>query len=169
VAEDKKPSRGEHGRWVKGVSGNPKGRPKKYAKIDSGDLERFMNTVLEVNTPDGRKVMTREAAIQHRLYQSAMQGEVRAQIFLARRFEKFNEKKGETSAALIHLLARLREEKRDPTEQESLFMTMAQKRLHLEPTAKEIEELKQELRAKRRKRRRERRRKDSSGNPGLKS
>src|SRR5262245_40283352 len=95
VAEQKKIQRDSHGRWLKGVSGNPNGRHQKYAKIDSDDLQRFKNTVLEVNTPDGRKVMTREAAIQHRLYQSAMQGNVYAQIYLARRFEKHAEQMSE--------------------------------------------------------------------------
>jgi hypothetical protein len=120
--------------------------------------------------------MTREAAIQHRLYQSAMQGEVRAQIFLARRFEKFRGRNDKTLADLLDLFARLRKEKRDPTEQESLFMSIAQKQLHMEPTAEEREEIRREIRTFSRKQRRERKRKErerkrkeGSDKPGTKS
>jgi hypothetical protein len=126
MAEDAKSSRDSHGRWVKGVSGNPKGRPDKYANIDHGEIEKFMNFVLDVPTPDGRKkVMTREAAIQHRLYQSAMKGNVHAQIFLARRFEKIAHGKGDAFARSAALVSRLKEENREPTFVESIGLITA--------------------------------------------
>jgi hypothetical protein len=137
VTEEKKPSRNLQGRWVKGVSGNPDGRPHKFAKIDTGNLEYFMNTVREVNTPDGRVVMTREAAVQHRLYQSAMQGNVYAQIFLARRFDKYNENKAELDAKLKRLLANLRETEREPTDAEMEWMATAAEILRYLPRPNE--------------------------------
>jgi hypothetical protein len=126
VAEKQKSSRDRHGRWVKGVSGNPKGRPDKYANIDHGDFRRFKNTVLEVNTPDGRRVMTREAAIQHRLYQSAMQGNVHAQIYLARRFDTHAEEMSRIVQRFHDLVFLLKEQKRGPTEDEASVLNAAQ-------------------------------------------
>jgi len=118
MAEDAKSSRDSHGRWVKGVSGNPKGRPDKYANVDAGAFLRFKNTVREVTTPEGRIMMTREAAIQHRLYQSAMQGNVHAQIYLSRRFRQHAEDMAKAWADFHELVFRVKEEKREYTEAE---------------------------------------------------
>jgi hypothetical protein len=164
MAEDPKPSRDSHGRWVKGVSGNPKGRPDKYAKVDFGDFLEFKNTVREVNTLEGRIVMTREAAIQHRLYQSAMQGNVHAQIFLARRFEKFAENIAEVSAKFNDLVSRLREEKREPTFAESLWLKTAEVAMHERPRPKSTF-----VRTGKRRSRRKPERKDGGSDPGVKS
>jgi uncharacterized protein DUF5681 len=120
MAKKKKPLRDSQGRWMKGVSGNPKGRPHKYAKVDFGDLLHFKNTVLAVNTSDGRVMMTREAAVQLRLYQSAIQGNVHAQIFLARRFQRYRQDEGEILEKYLRLLAELRERK--PTQSEERWM-----------------------------------------------
>ena len=166
MAENQKSSRDSHARWVKGVSGNPKGRPKKYSKIDMGQLDRFMHTVLEVNTAEGRTVMTREAAIQYRLYQSAMQGNVHAQIFLARRFEKFNETNQKNLAKVIDLLNQLKQEKRGMTLEESTFLAAAQKSMHAEPQPNEAQDL---LKDWKRRLHRKRKRKDGGSDPGLKS
>ncbi len=162
MAKRNKVSRDSHGRGVKGTSGNPKGRPHKYAKVDHGDLERFMNTVREVNTPDGRIMMTREAAIQYRLYQSAMQGNVHAQIFLARRFEKRAEKSGEVLAKFTNLVARLRAEKREPTWEESVWLRSAQVFMHAVPSEEEMNYWKRRLH-------RKPKRKDGGSDPSVKS
>ena len=136
MAEDQKSSRDAQGRWVKGVSGNPAGRPDKYANIDYGDFERFVNTVREVDTPEGRIVMTREAAIQHRLYQSAMQGNVHAQIFLSRRIEQSKRDKADITAKFDELVFRLKEEKREPTQAEALWIHQVRMLLHEVPRPK---------------------------------
>jgi len=120
-----KRTRDQNGRWLKGVSGNPKGRPVEYARIDHGDLQEFKNTIIEVNTPDGSIVMTREAAVLHRLYQSAMKGNVHAQIFLSRRFEKHHETKALIAAKLSSLIEELEETGRAPTEREAALIEAA--------------------------------------------
>lgn len=111
----KKRTRDRLGRWVKGASGNPAGRPRKFARVDHGNLEMFKNTVIEVNTPDGRVVMTREAAVQHRLYQSAMKGNVHAQVHLARRFERHGLSKDTIHAGLYYMVHEIMAEGRQPT------------------------------------------------------
>jgi hypothetical protein len=80
--------RDARGRWVKGYCPNPSGRPRKYANVDIGDTMLFKNKILEVATPEGQRIMTREGAILHRLFQSALQGDVRAQMYLDRKFEQ---------------------------------------------------------------------------------
>jgi hypothetical protein len=94
------------GHWRKGVSGNPKGRPTNISKVDFGDWLAFKNTYLKVDTLHGRRFLTREAAIQERLYASAMKGNVHAQIFLMKRFEQDRE----TRAGLEVKFKNLREE-----------------------------------------------------------
>jgi len=164
VAKRNKVSRDRQGRWVKGTSGNPNGRPHKYAKIDFGNLEQFKNFALEVKTSDGPVVMTREAAVQHRLYQSAMQGNVHAQIFLARRFEKFAENIAEVSAKFNDLVSRLREEKREPTLAESLWLHSAQVLMHERPQPKSTF-----VRTGKHRSRRKPKRKDGESDPSVKS
>jgi Family of unknown function (DUF5681) len=164
VAADKKSSRDSHGRWAKGVSGNPKGRPHKYANFDHGDFLRFKNTILEVNTPDGRRVMTREAAIQHRLYQSAMQGNVHAQIFLARRFDKYAEEMSKIVAKFHDLVFLLKEEKRGPTEAETSILNAAQVAMGDRPRPKDTFQRTGKPRS-----RRTPKRKDGSSDPNVKS
>jgi hypothetical protein len=125
-------ARDVRGRWTKGVSGNPKGRPNKYANIDFGDFLRFKNTVLEVDTPLGRKVLTREAAVQERLYASAMKGNVHAQIFLMRQFEKFKETEAELQTRLDTLLDVIRKQEGEPTEEQVKLWRMTRMALGLD-------------------------------------
>jgi hypothetical protein len=91
-------TRDAHGRYLKGTTGNPKGRPTKLSKVDFGDFLRFKNSILEIDTAAGKKILTREAAIQERLYASAMKGNVQAQIFLSRKFEQYKENEAEIEA-----------------------------------------------------------------------
>lgn len=109
---EEQPRRDARGRWVKGFTGNRNGRPRKYSKLDVGDTLLFKDHILEVPTQDGERVMTREGAILHRLFQSALKGDVRAQIYLDRKFEKA----GEERAALELQLDRLRAQMADNPE-----------------------------------------------------
>lgn len=60
-------TRDARGRFVKGVSGNPKGRPTDVSKVDFGDFLKFKNTMVKVDTLQGKRFLTREAAILERL------------------------------------------------------------------------------------------------------
>lgn len=120
-----KKTRDRLGRWVKGVTGNAKGRPLKFARLDAGDLLTFKNTAIEVTTPDGSVLMTREAAIQHRMYQSAMKGNVHAQIFLARRFERFKESNARILDGVNRIISDLRKHNRPLTDHELTLIEMA--------------------------------------------
>ena len=125
-------TRDARGRWIKGASGNPKGRPEKYSNVNFGDFLRFKNTVLEVDTPLGRKVLTREAAVQERLYASAMKGNVHAQIFLMRQFEKFKENETELQDRYDRVLDVIRKQEGEPTEEQAKMLRLVRRALGLD-------------------------------------
>jgi len=127
--EKGKKIRDARGRWPKGVSGNAKGRPEKVARVDHGDLQTFKNTLIEVNTPDGPVMMTREAAILHRLYQAAMKGNVHALIHMSRRFDRHYESKAVIAAEATRIIAEIKQAKRKPTDYELAVLEGA--RMHL--------------------------------------
>jgi len=109
-------------------------------------------------------MMTREAAIQHRLYQSAMQGNVHAQIFLARRFEKYGEQMLEINAKFVELVSRLKEEKREATLEEMAFINGARVAMGDVPRPNAPAE-----RVRKRRSRRKPKRKNGGSDPGVKS
>lgn len=117
-----KEGRDHLGRWRKGYSGNLKGPPRKEARVEHGDIELFKNESMLVDTKDGPVLMTREAAILHRLYQSAMKGSVHAQIFLSRRFDKHYMDKAGVFVELHLMMNKIRERDRKPTELEWAFI-----------------------------------------------
>lgn len=127
-------SRDAHGRFLKGTTGNPKGRPTKLSMVESADFALFKGTMVEVDSVRGRKrILTREAAIQERLYASAMKGNVQAQIFLSRKFDAFAVATGEAEALLHQIYKTIRAEDRPPTEDEAAAIRMWRMRLNLDP------------------------------------
>jgi len=131
--ETAKKTRDVLGRWVKGVSGNTKGRPPKVARVESADLLTFINTLIEVNTPDGPVLMNREAALLYRLYQSAMKGNVHAQIFLARRFDRHHEGKAVILTELNRIIETIHAEKRRPSDWEATLFELARQHMNAGP------------------------------------
>jgi hypothetical protein len=119
---ESKRTRDPLGRWLKKVSGNPKGRPPDMARVDHGDLLTFKNEVRLVNTRDGKILMTREAAVLHRLYEAAMKGNVHAQIFLTRRFEKYYRDTAGIAVELRRIVSDIRKQKRPPTDYEAALL-----------------------------------------------
>ena len=98
--KQKRPQRDALGRWTKGSTGNPNGRPRKWSRIENGNLEVFINSVIEVQTADGPKMMTRDGILLNRLFQSALQGNVHAQIYLDKKFDQWWEHRANIRAAL---------------------------------------------------------------------
>lgn len=84
------PTRDARGRWLKGHCPNPKGRPRKVPRKrgDLADLQRFGNTLVEVRTQDGMELMTRRAALLHKMFEDAMRGKVSMQRLLLKEFEQ---------------------------------------------------------------------------------
>jgi hypothetical protein len=94
------PRRNAAGQFVKGSSGNPKGRPKKRPVFSPADTLVLANTVVNVKIDGTMREMTRRELNHLRLFEAANRGDVRAQIYLDRKFEKLDE-------ARAHIWARL--------------------------------------------------------------
>ena len=97
--------RDERGRWLPGHCPNPKGRPPKKPKIpvNLADIHRFRTSSVEVKTPEGAKMVTREEALNLRIFEDAMRGRASAQKLLYQEFEKDLERIAETEAAYMEL------------------------------------------------------------------
>jgi len=128
-------TRDARGRFLKGTTGNPKGRPPKISLIESSDFELFRGTMVEIDNPRGgrKKILTREGAIQERLYASAMKGNVQAQIFLSRKFQEAKEALAESQARLRQIENRLNTEGYKPTDEERAAARMLRIALNLDP------------------------------------
>jgi hypothetical protein len=127
-------TRDAHGRYLKGTTGNPKGRPTKISMIEPADFQRFQGTMVEVDNVRGRKrILTREGAIQERLYASAMKGNVQAQIFLTRKFEQAKVADAESEAHLQKIYRVLQKEQRGPTDEEYVRLRYLRMALNLDP------------------------------------
>jgi hypothetical protein len=128
-------TRDSHGRFLKGTTGNPKGRPTKISMIESADFALFMGTMVEIDNPRGgrKKIFTREGAIQERLYASAMKGNVQAQIFLTRKFEQSKVSMVENEDLLHRIYKVLQKEKRGPTEEEAQAIRSLRIVLNIDP------------------------------------
>ena len=88
---ESKPRRDARGRYVKGCSGNVKGRPKKKRPEPvpyQGDIRWFANLMIEVNSNGERQSMDRRTALLNKMYESAMKGRVSMQRFLYQEFER---------------------------------------------------------------------------------
>ena len=70
-------------------------------------------------------MMTREAAVQHRLFQSAMKGNVQAQIHLSRKFEEFEQRRAEIELGLRKLMEKMENPNACLTDEESTFVEAA--------------------------------------------
>lgn len=98
----------EHGRFRKGQSGNPKGRPKKQVappSVSAFDIviERTL-TVMQAGTP---REMTVDEALEQRTYQAALGGDRMAQreVFgMIARHEKAKRRRNPTRPQAIEML-----------------------------------------------------------------
>ena len=82
--------RDARGRWLKGASPNPKGRPPKkiFKDYSPSDVRHFANTQIELTVNGQPEKMDRRAALLSKTFESAMSGKVSQQRFLMNLFEK---------------------------------------------------------------------------------
>jgi Family of unknown function (DUF5681) len=100
----KSKSRTPRGQWVKGVSGNPKGRPRRSSSRPSqADLYLFGQDELELQTNGRRVRMTRREILLSKIYERAIKGDVRAQIHLDKRFRELDLMQAEARQRLTQL------------------------------------------------------------------
>ena len=74
---DDEPKRANAGRFTKGRSGNPKGRPRKQRGDDAGGsaFDVIVEKTLTVTRDGVAREVTVEEALQHRTYQTALAGD----------------------------------------------------------------------------------------------
>ena len=98
---ESKPRRDARGRYVKGYSGNVKGRPKKQRPDPvpyQGDIRWFANLMIEVASNGELQSMDRRTALLSKMFESARKGSVTMQRFLYKEFEKNSERIAATRA-----------------------------------------------------------------------
>lgn len=92
MARSKMPRpRDSQGRWQKGTSGNPNGRPKRYQPIykDENPFD-FARKLIAVTQNGETEWVTREAALMRKLFEQAMRGGVLAMRTLFKRIDDHN-------------------------------------------------------------------------------
>jgi len=76
------------GRWTKGKSGNPNGRPRCVPDLDMADVRNFSNYPTEITIGGEKQLMTRHEIILFKLFESAGKGSIAAQKYLLEKFEQ---------------------------------------------------------------------------------
>ena len=92
-----KPARDANGRWLPGHCPNPRGRPKKIhiEEQDQSDMRHFADTFIDVVTNGKIESMDRRAALNNKMFESAMKGRVSMQRFLYAEFERVDQRLAE--------------------------------------------------------------------------
>jgi hypothetical protein len=85
------PKRDAQGRWMKGSTGNPNGRPPKLPRLSQSDPFIFAQTLMPLKINGETVELTQREAVTKKLLESALKGSVQAQIFLAKEFKWLDE------------------------------------------------------------------------------
>ena len=91
---DRGDGRDDKGRWIKGTSGNPNGRPPKVADLDFADIYNFSQYPMEIAVGGEKQLMTRHEIVLHKAFESAMRGRITAQRYLIEKFEQAENERG---------------------------------------------------------------------------
>jgi hypothetical protein len=91
-----KPTRDARGRWLPDYCPNPNGRPKKEPKpkasYDGSDIRIFGYTLVDLTANGQKETMIRRTALNNKMFESAMKGNVSMQRFLYKEFVKNDER-----------------------------------------------------------------------------
>lgn len=143
--EPKHPGRDRQGRFTKGTSGNPNGRPKAERHFDESELFVFANTLVDVSAGGSKQLMSRLLATRNKLFACGMKGDARALIYLDRTFAAHEKERAAVRLKYDKLVLKYYLSDFDgeiPIEDE-LFMQRARAYLHLPdfepPTANDWE------------------------------
>ena len=76
------------GRWTKGTTGNPNGRPPNVADLDMADVYNFSQVPTEITIAGEKQLMTRHEVVLLKLFESAMKGRITSLRILLEKFEQ---------------------------------------------------------------------------------
>ena len=88
--EDRGDGRDANGRWTKGMTGNPNGRPLNVFDYDMADVYNFSQFPMEITVAGEKQLMSRHEVVLMKLFESAMKGRITAQKYLIEKFEEAN-------------------------------------------------------------------------------
>jgi len=94
IRDDRGDGRDAKGRWAKGTSGNPNGRPRNVFDYDMADVYNFSQFPMEITVAGDKQLMTRHEVVLMKLFETAMKGRITAQKFLIEKFEEANFSRG---------------------------------------------------------------------------
>ncbi len=80
--------RDARGRWTKGTSGNPNGRPPNVPDLNMADVYNFSHFPSEITIAGEKQLMTRHEIMLLKAYESALKGRVTNQKYLLEKFER---------------------------------------------------------------------------------
>lgn len=89
--DDFNDGRDSRGRFRKGCSGNPFGRPRKKAALSEADPFVFAQSLIKLGSGDQVIEMTRREAVQKKMFELAMKGSVKALIELRKEWARMDE------------------------------------------------------------------------------
>ena len=107
------------GRWIKGTSGNPNGRPRKVADLDFADVHNFSQYPMEIVVGGEKQLMTRHEIVLFKAFESALRGRITAQRYLIEKFEEAENERGYINLQLERWAERIAE---DPSSASSEVM-----------------------------------------------
>ncbi len=88
--DDRGDGRDARGRWAKGMTGNPNGRPLNVFDYDMADVYNFSKFPREITVAGEKQLMSRHEVVLMKLFESAMKGRITAQKYLIEKFEEAN-------------------------------------------------------------------------------
>lgn len=93
--------RDARGRWAKGTSGNPNGRPPNVPDLDMADVYNFSQDTTEIVIGGEKQLMTRHEIVWLKAFESALKGSVTNQKYLLEKFEQAELSKAYVSWHLV--------------------------------------------------------------------
>ena len=92
MRDDNTSGRDEQGRWKKGHSPNPRGRPRNQPKMLADDVDSFKNEIVDVSVNGEMKKFTRHQVLLRSMYEQAIKGKSpKIAMELLESFEKCDE------------------------------------------------------------------------------
>jgi len=91
MMSNKKKSRDDRrdskGRWKKGTSGNPNGRPRSVPDLDMADVHNFSVHPMEITIGGETQTMTRHEIVLLKTFEAGLKGRITALKYLLEKFE----------------------------------------------------------------------------------